>query len=911
MSFVGQCPSCHTLYELDADDVGHCLQCECGVALFACEVSGFDELPIHCPECQSDYVVDREASGDHVECECGAQITVPTIVLRAPVSETVSSSGATINEPSDQAKTKPRPIVTCPDCGKEFQVAKADLNQDSQCDCGCVFRTTLDADRKLVARALLTNNASKRDDEETGSHRKKGRSWFAILGTGSVIGFLIISVVMFVMRNAGTASTASTDEQTTAAEKNDSSGKYSIEAFASAIKSAGMRTLSTDLTSFSGHVETGTSRLAAEPIVRKAVSIDASEISRTGEGLGTKLRLPTLAAQPLPDPNEPRQRAKLVPASERGLTFSKAYETAFADFRETRDLKKAADGSRDPESLAEFQRRIGTTIGLLQQTHDLGMRIHVDEEFTDEDKLKKLTELRYFLTWAYFHAGWLPEAMLMGEAVTRWGNPDDAATKESAMFALAAAQEASATQWGISEQVGELERMQSIAELIAERWPEHPQLEAIWLNLGQLYHAFGKSTQAAKAYARIPQSSKQYSTAQLFAGNALWEEYRRNAPPEGKPAASLVAVRNAARKHFTNAVEALQKSEKKPTVAMLNAKLALVRIEILSEKPAEAVKWLNKAPFPLTTSIVVSKPAKDQIAMPASFVRAVFETLFVAKSQMDDPAGAKASLQKMSNLLGPGSGGEVGDKMLAVAIDYIGDLKASPTVDEKQITTLDGLLAPLKRKGQSLSADNLMWLGESYGEMAERATSPKLAEQCYVKAAESYNDALKARGFPKGSRTSARLRQALLLRKAGKLDEALSVTEQILKETPNVFQLQIEAAAAIEEIAIAKTNPLVLVNAVNGPPDSVIWGWSKLVTALHGVRFSPSGTDQHATQLLQCQFHLARCQWLLANAMSDQTERSKSIASVSKMLNRLLKTTPEDRQPWFDRLRQLHSKVDA
>ena len=972
MNLVGQCPACHTQCEVDPDDVGYALECECGADLFACSVSGFDQFNLYCSECGTVHPVDRNFAGDTVDCECGKQIRIPTILLRVPVSFSDGKDRGRQTRPSAQSSTdRGSPVVACPACRKEYGVARDDLDQDCRCDCGCIFRTSIEEDpngsRKLVARvspgAPVRDGVSQRAAQQAGPSdqsdeqppaRKKQRSWFAILGTASVVSFLLMSVGVFLTRDTGAQPKPGSESTAARYVTPPDSEVYSSDAMREAIKELGGDAVGANR----GLPRAVLARSQTNHQADTSSSEDAADSKGDGKPAAT-LRLPPLAPRPLPKATPPRERVPLSPVTDRGLTFVKAYEVAFADFRETRDAKHSADESKDPDQLAAFRRRIGTTIGLLQHTHDVGMQLRPDEEFTEEEKEKKLTELRYFLTWAYFQAGWLPEAAIMGEAVARWGAIGEPATQEAAMFALAAAQEASATQWGLAQRVGELERMEKVATIIANRWPNHRQLEAIWMNLASLYDAFGQPKQAARTYARLPEDSASYVTAQLAAGNACWTGYRRQLSGEGEPSAKLRSLRDSARVHFVAAVdrmhseakvklnelsiaqdaapekkpddEAEEKKRKKkakgkprerrskksddpaehvpvvkPTRELLDAKLSLARIDVLSGNLDEASRWLTAEPFPLTKSVAVGSSGESQIVMPETFVKAVFETQFAVKTQMNDPAGAKAALQQMTELLGA-SGGAVGGKMLRVAVDYVRELKSSPTVVEKQVKTLEDLLLPLRKNPDDLTADNLLWISQSWSEIAERTRSPNLAITCYSKAADELGRAMRKKGFPKASLTSARLRQAQLLREAGNLQASLAVIEDVLKETPNIFQLQMEAATAVEQLAIEEVNPQGVADAVDGPSGSAIWGWSKLVSALHGIRYSSSGTEQHARQLLQCQYHLAKCRWLLAKATVNPSDRSRSMASVSKTLNRLVMTTSEDQEPWSGRFKRLHS----
>ena len=99
----------------------------------------------------------------------------------------------------------------------------------------------------------------------------------------------------------------------------------------------------------------------------------------------------------------------------------------------------------------------------------------------------KIDELRYLMTYLQFAAGRLAEASVLGEAVARWGDAGQQATREAAMIALAATQEANETGWGEADEVGELDQMASIAGIISDGGPSNPQLDLIWMNLAQRY----------------------------------------------------------------------------------------------------------------------------------------------------------------------------------------------------------------------------------------------------------------------------------------------------------------------------------------------------------------------------------------------------------------------------------------
>lgn len=85
MHRVATCPKCRTVYELDEDDIGHLMECECGAALFACHARTLEVFNLFCVDCGIEHQVRGADVGRVVELVCGASVRVPSVVLRLPV----------------------------------------------------------------------------------------------------------------------------------------------------------------------------------------------------------------------------------------------------------------------------------------------------------------------------------------------------------------------------------------------------------------------------------------------------------------------------------------------------------------------------------------------------------------------------------------------------------------------------------------------------------------------------------------------------------------------------------------------------------------------------------------------------------------------------------------------------------
>jgi hypothetical protein len=85
MSRVATCPKCKTEYELDEDDIGHLMECECGSALFACHTRSLESFAMFCKHCGGEHQMSGADAARNVRVDCGATVCVPSVLLRSPV----------------------------------------------------------------------------------------------------------------------------------------------------------------------------------------------------------------------------------------------------------------------------------------------------------------------------------------------------------------------------------------------------------------------------------------------------------------------------------------------------------------------------------------------------------------------------------------------------------------------------------------------------------------------------------------------------------------------------------------------------------------------------------------------------------------------------------------------------------
>ncbi len=907
MTRVGQCPVCHSTYELGEDDIGHVLECDCGAVLFACHTSENAPIEVVCGSCKAEYEADPGDAGEQLDCDCGQSVVVPSVVLRQPLS--ADSESAWVENAVDDSAKPIDVAVVCPDCGVEYEVTLDDVGQACQCQCGCEFMIVMDesgmisadnvASPELSSRPVVTTSDESKSQSHSSAelHRtRNGASWVSRIGIASVALLLIVSIVMFVFRDQIAGGDSS---EQAIAESSD----REIVALSAARDIPELSAIGSDDSPHEGTTTTDAADTLLASAVPAAPAPGVNQQSESSSDLVEgvyRVPLPPIYALPTPRQGRP---AITIPFNE-SSGKPPTYEEVFQAYQETVTLKKAADKSKSAADVESYHQKLGSTIAEMHRFHEFAIL-----QSDAESNVATINSVRYLLAYLYFTAGRLAEAAVMGEAVARWGEKEEPSTHEAAMIALAAMQEASETHWGLAERVGELAQMQRLTLLIASRWPVDPQLDLIWMNLGFLYEAFNYPQQAGAAYLKVKDGSEQYAAAQIAAGNALWAAARRKASEDGKPIDDETHA--ATREILSRGLAALEESVTAISIESISARLSLAQIELNSGHPRKAESWLTGTENSVVDSIYVSgRGRSDGIEVSEVTARHIFDALFAARRQAGDQQGAQDAAAKMARVLG-WSPEELASKTLTLVTGALRRAQTQSTLDDDDVAGLIELSQPFLNEGSELTPANLMWIGEAWSQIGLIASDESVAQQCAAQAAAFYRVAITHDDFPPSSLQSARLRSVQLLRASGDPVAALEMTEQVLTETPNVFALQVEAAETLQQLGIESNESSQLVAAVDGKGGgSPVWGWGKLVTTLHPLRWSESGTEAHAELLIRSQYNLAKCRVMIAKTSSDKETMRPILSDVHRMLRTLLSTMDSGDHPWRDRLEQLSVEVE-
>src|SRR6056297_3328356 len=867
MSFSAQCPTCGARCVLAANAIGHRWQCKCGAHLFACDGQDFDKMTHLCEHCGKKLVAGKAHLGRRQKCGCGEKLVIPTARLLPPL--TVPSTASSPPQESLNQKASTATSALPPD---------------------------------VVAASTAATQTTATDDKPRHQplpHRE--RSVAAWLGWGAIALLLVGSLTLFLLRNVGrSAKQATTEQVTPSVFISETPQAFDVEAVAFARTAAAELPDKVDPASLALNVTGSDPATAAADKLRAATS-------RLQKRKRVAPALRPLAVAAASRPVIPI--VSVAPETLRGWTYDKAYEEAFGAYQETLKRKRVVDEAESvtPASRKAFETQLGETIGLLQATYALAV--------ADQNK-SSIAELRYLLAFTFFLGGHLPEAAIFGEAAGRWSPAVDPSTREAMLIALTACQEMHTTHWADPQEPSELQEMEGLGMLLAKRFPDDEQIDAIWFSTAQMYEQTNHLIDAARCFQRLSNQSEQWDTAQLAAGMAYWTSYLRSQDTEPAQAAAFLKKCEP----LLVGVAKRQERKKRPSESLVFARLTLAQLALEQDQPGKAIKRLTDKPFPLDETLAVDaeQMTNDQLFVSVELARAVWETLSDAHLQAGDQTRADEVLVRMRTRLGETVQASP-ERSLTAITERFRMLLTDSTVSQEQVVALEELLGSLKgAEGAEdktlLTIENELWIAEAWVDLSQRAISKSLSNDCLEQAIAHYTLVL---ARPKRSlpmRTSARLHQSDLLHAAGEYQAALEPLTEVLRQTPNRFDLQIKAALLLEHAALAGDSPSRLREAIYGPTtvaEQALWGWNKLVKQLHAVRFSDIGTSRHAEQLRQCQYHLASSRWLLATSMHDGQQRQSMLRDIRGDLQQILSTTGDDAaDPWSEPLRQLKARME-
>lgn len=510
---------------------------------------------------------------------------------------------------------------------------------------------------------------------------------------------------------------------------------------------------------------------------------------------------------------------------------------------------------------------------------------------TPDVQLDEVNELRYYQTYLNYLEGRWFDAAVLGEFVAR-NYPETAMARQSARIALAAYLQAYNAESG-AEREFEMQRMQSLAELIAERWPGQPEATEAWLLLGDVAIRSGDMRAANLYLARIPESSPQRADADLKQGQAIWARYLEEQRSEqGTTAGDLDELLSQARAMLEKGVERGRQSGQEPSFNVLAAELTLAQIYNAALQYDQALELLNRADTGPLALVAANHPAVARGNYAGEALKVALRS-YVGAQKLDQAERIMDDLEKhFANT-------PTGDAQLTAIYVALGrelesqvkQLQSDSKQDQlKQV--LGGFQLFLDRIAARdvASPATLLWIGETYSRLATGiegdAAQSAQAKEYFAKSKTAYEKLLKlGENDPKLQQSAAavRLRLARAYRGTGEFAAALAQLTAVLQANPNVLECQIEAAETYAQWG--RVDAQHLLTAINGAEKQQVWGWN-------GIRRRLQNAPKFQAQYEESRFQVADCSFRLA--MSKQgAERTNSLNAVERLIQSFARLDPE------------------
>lgn len=594
-----------------------------------------------------------------------------------------------------------------------------------------------------------------------------------------------------------------------------------------------------------------------------------------------------------PQANEP---ANFIQARDRGV----AVLTDFDNARVTVDtLKAELAQSTDPARQAELKQSVDQAEQVLRTAPLEAMKWFeramtlADAETPNEDLaiVQRFMAYLYFVEKKYYHAG------VIGENQLRI-NPTAAGTRSSANIALnaywALFQESPA-----DDRVFEKERLQAVGDLTIKTYPDTD--EAIRAaNILAFVALSNKDMATARAYLeKIPASSPERVRTQLLLGTQIWADYltqvaaidasKRAGEIDSAQAdaakAALASLRADARAELATGVSNLAASDMDSS--MVSATIAMVQLELMENRPSEALKLLERPEAGLMDLVKAKVPVVMEPARLSSIYRTGLRAYIGSLADAPDKAAqiqkARAIMAALAESVGDDATGK--QQLINLYVSLVSDLRmqleALPSKEQRQAFGA-GVVSFLEEVQKTTNdASLLVWTAETMASVAESLAADNFttdANRMFALADETLQKV--ATGSDEQLVRRARVQRAAILRAQGKYQESLELYADILGPNPAIVAVQLEAAMTYhlwgratrnsDRLAAAMSGGMPRQNPETKREENVIWGWGKLAN-------TTARSTNYRETFFQARYQLAyaRFEYAVLTSNNEQLQRVK------------------------------------
>lgn len=541
-------------------------------------------------------------------------------------------------------------------------------------------------------------------------------------------------------------------------------------------------------------------------------------------------------------------------AKQRGLDLVTEIEGLFADVSDAK--RQLQSPSADPaikEQLSDLEGQLKSRTQSCLATFDRALLL-ADSTTTREDR----NQIRYLQSICHFVAGNYFESALIGEfLVSRY--PTIAFSKQAGSIAVRS-YAAMHDKADPESRDFERERLQDLAQKVSGQWPGSTEASEATSTLTKLLLSKPSLTDAEIATASqlidsIPADSPKRALLDIKLGTKLWFVYQRKKKAGQEDTDQLATRLDFATEYLSSGVKSFTRDNL--SMDAVWGSLFLVNAHLESGNVSAAVKQLESETIAPVDLVKLKHPVVFQNGRSDLFVSETYKSagkvylaalgdkslpgnwadkaLAVVRAMQTraDKAGDQAMKKDVSNMY----------RLIAVELEKQLDTIKDPKDQQAFVKNLNEFLNALQ--SESTDPNTIIWTGKTYmslGDMFVAQSKEKEAKSLYASAASALDRAAKMGIKEPRLLGELKRQQALAKRGSGKFEDAIKDLIALLKQTPNSWQLQLDAASTLQRWGTQTKTSKPLAKALggterfkdpdNGREKNLIWGWTKLANAL-------------------------------------------------------------------------------
>ena len=410
------------------------------------------------------------------------------------------------------------------------------------------------------------------------------------------------------------------------------------------------------------------------------------------------------------------------------------------------------------------------------------------------------------LAYVCFEKGEYYDAAALSAFLARHAS-DESAARSSARMALAAFSRL------FEESTGDPDfatrHWIRIAEYAAKRWPDDEEGQTAAVTLVRFLITQGRVTDARAYLDRLSADSPLRAEAELMTGMGLYQQYRQAIRPSStsrQPRETTDAWRQQAEALIDAGLDRSRTSP--PTSTVVRALLVRARLYLDANRPADALEALTS--LPRSPYALVQK--RDPLVTEPDLLQDVYRTMLSARL-----AGLAVGIgqpdevtQLMEGLRAAVGDSEAGRQRLvsiyvALARDLRQQIQVAPA--NQQLAMAASFARLLDQVAESATdSEVLLWTAHTLQQIAELfpsddATTSSLRAQLLSSAEEALQSVLEQVDPSADAKQYQQtvMRLAAVKRRRADFRGAIPLFAQVLENSPNLVNIQMEAAATYQE----------------------------------------------------------------------------------------------------------------